>query len=88
MYFATQISIHRKTLKAMVFANGKNECWKTFSPLFFCFGRLYVILSKASREKQGCQIFLGTTYQNGKNIPNDHKIYQMAINYIFTMAVK
>jgi hypothetical protein len=23
---------------------------------------------------QGCQIFLGTTYQNGKNIPNYHKI--------------
>jgi hypothetical protein len=27
--------------------------------------------------RQGCQIFLGTTYQNGKNIPNDHKMYQM-----------
>jgi hypothetical protein len=26
---------------------------------------------------QGCQIFLGTTYQNGKNIPNNHKIYLM-----------
>jgi hypothetical protein len=33
------------------------------------------------RQEQGCQIFLGTTYQNGKNIPklpqnipNDHKI--------------
>jgi hypothetical protein len=24
---------------------------------------------------QGCQIFLATTYQNGKNIPNDHKMY-------------
>jgi hypothetical protein len=24
----------------------------------------------------GCQIFLGTTYQNGKNVPKDHKIYQ------------
>jgi hypothetical protein len=29
--------------------------------------------------EQGCQIFLGTTYQNGKNIPNDHIIYQMTI---------
>jgi hypothetical protein len=28
---------------------------------------------------QGCQIFLGTTYQNGKNIPNYHNIYQMAV---------
>jgi hypothetical protein len=26
-----------------------------------------------SEEKQGCQIFLVTTYQNGKNIPNNHK---------------
>jgi hypothetical protein len=45
-------------------------------------------------HKQGCQIFLGTTYQNGKkyqlinnvykwpqNIPNGSKIYQMAIKY-------
>jgi hypothetical protein len=24
-------------------------------------------------EKQGCQIFIGTTYQTGKNIPNSHK---------------
>jgi hypothetical protein len=30
----------------------------------------------------GCQIFLGTTYQNGKNIPNNHKIYKMATKYI------
>jgi hypothetical protein len=36
---------------------------------------------------QDCQIFLGTTYQNGKkyaklppNIPNGHNIYQMALN--------
>jgi hypothetical protein len=30
---------------------------------------------------QGCQIFLGATYQNGKTIPNYHKchkIYQIA----------
>jgi hypothetical protein len=26
---------------------------------------------------QGCQIFLGTTYQNGKNVPNNHKIDQI-----------
>jgi hypothetical protein len=37
---------------------------------------------------QGCQIFLGTLYQNGgkytkwpQNIPNDHKIYQMTTKY-------
>jgi hypothetical protein len=44
-------------------------------------------------EEQGCQIFLGTTYQKGGNIPNYHYIYwqqnipidrkidQMAIKY-------
>jgi hypothetical protein len=31
---------------------------------------------------RSCQIFLGKTYQNGKNIPNDHKRYQKAIKYI------
>jgi hypothetical protein len=30
-------------------------------------------------HSQGCQIFLGTKYQNVKNIPNVHKIYQMAV---------
>jgi hypothetical protein len=34
-----------------------------------------------SDTKQGCQIFLGTTYKNGKNIPNDHKIYQIVTKY-------
>jgi hypothetical protein len=36
---------------------------------------------------QGCQIFLGTLYQNGENIPNDnknipngHEISQMPVN--------
>jgi hypothetical protein len=23
---------------------------------------------------QGCQIFLGTWYQNGKNVPDEHKM--------------
>jgi hypothetical protein len=31
--------------------------------------------------KQGCQIYLDSTYQNGENIPNDHKICPMAVNY-------
>jgi hypothetical protein len=30
---------------------------------------------------QCCQIFLPTKYQNGEKLPNDHKIYQMAINF-------
>jgi hypothetical protein len=29
---------------------------------------------------QGCQIFVSTPYQNGKIIPNSHKIYQIAVN--------
>jgi hypothetical protein len=28
---------------------------------------------------QGCQIFIVTTLRNGKNIPNGHKIYQLAV---------
>jgi hypothetical protein len=27
------------------------------------------------------RFFLVQTYQYGKNIPNDHKLYQTAINY-------
>jgi hypothetical protein len=37
---------------------------------------------------QGCQIFLGTTYQNGEKLAKDHKIYQMAICKIYQMAIK
>jgi hypothetical protein len=33
-------------------------------------------------QKQSCQIFLGATYQNGENVPNDHKLYEMATKYI------
>jgi hypothetical protein len=36
---------------------------------------------------QGCQIFVATTYQNGKNIPNIQKIYQIAIKYVYQTAV-
>jgi hypothetical protein len=31
---------------------------------------------------QGCQIFRVSTYQNGKNIPNNQKLYQIAIKYM------
>jgi hypothetical protein len=41
-----------------------------------------------SDEKQGCQIFLATKYQNGENIPNYQKIDQIAIKYLYQMAVK
>jgi hypothetical protein len=28
---------------------------------------------------QGCQIFLGTKHQRGKNIPYYHELYQMSL---------
>jgi hypothetical protein len=31
------------------------------------------------RRKRGCQIFLGTIYQNGYSVTDDHKAYQIAI---------
>jgi hypothetical protein len=34
-----------------------------------------------TRPDQGCQIFLGPTYQNGKNILNNHMIYQRPTKY-------
>jgi cytochrome c len=35
-----------------------------------------------SRAAQGCQIFLFSKHtKTGKNIPNDHKRFQMAISY-------
>jgi hypothetical protein len=30
---------------------------------------------------QGCQISISTKYQNGKKLPNSHKLYQMSIKY-------
>jgi hypothetical protein len=36
---------------------------------------------KDLNEDQGCQMFHDTTYQKRENIPNDHKIYQMATKY-------
>jgi hypothetical protein len=45
-------------------------------------GPYLVRISKIFDDRdQGCQIFLGTKYQNGKNIPNYHKLYQMFIKY-------
>jgi hypothetical protein len=37
---------------------------------------------------QGCQIILGATHQNGKNVPNDHKICIPKIRKIYQIAVK
>jgi hypothetical protein len=37
---------------------------------------------------QGCQTFLGTIYQNGKNTSNNNKIYEMAIHIIYKIRTK
>jgi hypothetical protein len=42
---------------------------------------------------RGCQMFLGTWYQNRKNVPNEYKMYQMVLNIpnfhrIFQTATK
>jgi hypothetical protein len=58
-------------------------------------------LSPKNCGEQGCQIFLGTTYQNRKqiyqittkhikcpqNIPNVHKTYQMPVQYVDKMSM-
>jgi hypothetical protein len=39
----------------------------------------------------GCHIFLGTTYQKGKNLPNNHKICHQNMpngSKIYQMAIK
>jgi hypothetical protein len=38
-------------------------------------------------SRQGCQIFLGTSYQIGIDVQNYHKICQMA-NIMYQIAVK
>jgi hypothetical protein len=43
-----------------------------------CYKNLIIF---STRAQQGCKIVLNTTYQKGKNIPDDHKVYQMTIKY-------
>jgi hypothetical protein len=43
--------------------------------------RVTTHLDWTNAAPQGCQTFPGTTYQNGKNVPNEHKIYQMTTKY-------
>jgi hypothetical protein len=39
-------------------------------------------LESSDGRDQGCQIFLGMTYQNVKNIPNGHKMYRTVKNIL------
>jgi hypothetical protein len=36
-------------------------------------------VASVANHRQGCQIFIGPRYQNRKNVPNEHKMYQMVI---------
>jgi hypothetical protein len=60
------------------------EASETFAAMLHTFKKAL----RVSGAKQGCQIFLGTIYQKGgkytkvpQNMPNVHKIYQMAAKY-------
>jgi hypothetical protein len=55
--------------------------WLLSYDLFLAFILRPFRLPKRSLGR-GCQNFLGTTYQNWKNTPNFHEIYQMATKYI------
>jgi hypothetical protein len=47
-------------------------------------GRRRSGVSKPTSERSRARVarfFLVQIYQNGKNIPNDHKLYQKAVNY-------
>jgi hypothetical protein len=47
----------------------------------FCEGQIFFNKMQASAKYQGWQIFIGTHTKMGENIPNDHLIYQLGINY-------
>jgi hypothetical protein len=50
--------------------------WQSFGLDIF-----FTQISTGTAE-QGCQIFLGTTHQNGGNVPNDHSISQTVVNIL------
>jgi hypothetical protein len=50
--------------------------------------KLSRLSDKAKASDRGCQILLGATYQNGKNVPNNHKLHLQNGHKIYRMAVK
>jgi hypothetical protein len=65
----------------MYIGEGKAIVW--YDLAFDSNGHRYLRRDKVRQLKlwshsalQGCEIFLGTTYQNGKNMPNYHTVYQ------------
>jgi hypothetical protein len=59
----------------------KQDWGKTFSMNQVFFGNRCILPLASRTYLKVCQIFLGTTYQNGGNVPNDHKMYQKATKY-------
>jgi hypothetical protein len=56
---------------------------------FFSVFRLFMYTSHTYiRGTQGCQIFLGTIHQNGKYVPNNHKVYQTTPKNVYQRATK
>jgi hypothetical protein len=70
-------------LKRKKYSNEKSSgnYSKTVFSFFFSFTLYIGTLETEKASEQGCQIFLGTTYQNRKNTPNNHKISQRATKY-------
>jgi hypothetical protein len=49
--------------------------------------RLFNIPTNLASSEQGCQIFLVHDTKNGKNIPNEHEMYQIVIKYLKSLLI-
>jgi hypothetical protein len=47
-----------------------------------------IVLSRLFGSATGLPDFFGTTHQNGENIPNNHKLYQMGIKFTFEPKIR
>jgi hypothetical protein len=57
---------------------------------FQLFAQQYVSdwAGKVATERRAARFFLCAAYQNRKKCTNDHKIFQMALKYLYEMAIK
>jgi hypothetical protein len=85
------IHTHNQGLPDGLFSNQKSKAWNDIPR---CETK-YQGAGLPTRVHQGCQIFLGTAYQNGgkvtkfpQNIPNGHEIHTPIGREIFWMATK
>jgi hypothetical protein len=72
--FCQTLSFFATFCRARLFCVASNADLLSLNSNFFC------VTSHLSPGKQGCQIFIGTTYQNGKTIPKGYKITQWSQN--------